>query len=156
MKKRFLFIIVFIICMIVFNSNNKIVINKFSYFHFSYSTGYAINSQVIYEIKCDDKCIATIKPDGVDEENSTKVELNDNDINKLISILKKYKVNKWNGFKKFNKHVMDGNSFSLYMKMNNDDYISAIGYMKWPKNYNDVKSELDSFFSKYLEEKNIN
>ena len=47
---------------------------------------------------------------------------------------------------------MDGNSFSLTVRMKNDDYISATGYMMWPKNYSNVKSELDNIFKNCVKE----
>ena len=52
-----------------------------------------------------------------------------------------------NGFNKSDRYVLDGNSFSLSISMNNDEYVSASGYMKWPKNYKEVKEELITFFS---------
>ena len=143
-----LFLIVIVAILVI--NNKKIEISKFKYFEFGYSNGYAMNSNVNYRVDCQDKCIAKIKPDGVSDEERIEVELGNNDIENLISILKKYDVSKWNGFKKSDKYVMDGDSFHLYLKMVNNDYISASGYMKWPKNYSVVRGELDIFFNKYI------
>lgn len=145
-------IIVFIVSFIVKNLNS-VEIGEFKYFKFSYSTGYAMNSSVSYAVRLEgNKYYATIKLDGVSEEDAVIVEVDDNTIDKIINVLKKYHVEKWNGFNKSNKHVMDGNSFSLTVRMKNDDYISATGYMMWPKNYSNVKSELDNIFKNCVKE----
>ena len=138
--------IIFIFCF-----KNKIVeIDEFKYFEFGYSNGYAMNSNILYRVDCNDKCIAKIKPYGVEDSDAFIVELNDNEVSKIISILKKYNVSSWNGFNKTNKNVLDGDSFHMYLSMKNGDYISASGYMKWPNNYSDVRGELDNLFSKLI------
>ena len=48
--------------------------------------------------------------------------------------------------KKYDKDVLDGSSFNLYVKTDNDLSVEASGYMKWPKNYREVRGELESFF----------
>lgn len=129
---------------------NRVEIGEFKYFHFSYSNGYEKDSNISYDVECKDKCIATIKPYGVSEEDATIVELDDETVNEIISVLKKYEVEKWNGFSKHDKYVLDGDSFSLNVRMKNDDYLSASGYMMWPNNYGKVCGELDSIFGRYI------
>ena len=41
---------------------------------------------------------------------------------------------------------MDGSSFGLSLKTQDDKVIEARGYMKWPDNYNKVQSELSDIF----------
>ena len=160
MKMKYILLILFIILIIgviIFIccfKTKKIEIGEFKYFEFGYSTGYAMYSSVNYRVECEDKCIAKIKPDGLSDDDKIEVELTDEEVSKLINILNEYDVSKWNGFNKSDKNVMDGNSFHMYMKMKNDDYISASGYMKWPKNYGNVCGELDSFFDKYIPKNN--
>ena len=60
-------------------------------------------------------------------------------------ILKKYGVGSWNGFNKRNKHVLDGNSFSLSVCMGEEE-IDASGYMRWPKNYADFTNAVRQLF----------
>lgn len=153
--KKVLFIIIalliiIVVILLVVNNLKMVEVGEFKYFKFSYSTGYAINSSVSYSIKLEDKYYATIKLDGVSEEDAVIVEVDDNTIDKIINILKKYHVERWNGFNKSNKYVLDGNSFNFYVRMKNDDSISASGYMKWPKNYRNVKEELDSIFTELI------
>jgi len=157
MKSKYLIIwvivIVIVVLIIVIRSvlmNKKIVtISNIKSFHFSYSTGNMINASVSYDLKCDnDIFIATIKPDGVAIEDAIKIEVTNEQMKKLEDILKKYHVEKWNGFDKVDKNVLDGNSFSLSIRMKDNSYISAYGYMKWPKNYSEVSNELGEFFAK--------
>ena len=141
-----LILILLISCFFLFRK--KVVISEVKSFRFSYSTGNMINAYVIYEFKCDNgKCVASIKPSGIPDEEKTKVKVDEKFVNKLTDILKKYDVASWNGFNKSNKYVLDGNSFSISIYMENGDDISASGYMMWPKHYREVVSEFDTLFS---------
>ena len=59
------------------------------------------------------------------------------------------RISSWNGFSKSDHNVLDGNSFSLYLRMKDDNTVEASGYMRWPKNYEEVKGELISLFDEY-------
>ena len=131
----------------MFKNKKEITISNIKYFHFSYSVGYAMNAYVIYELNYkDDKYIISIKPNGISDEEKKEVEVDNSFIQKLEEILKKYHVEKWNGFNKHDKNVLDGDSVSLNIRMENNDYLSASGYMKWPNNYGNVRGELDTIF----------
>lgn len=119
-------------------------IEKLQSLRFTYSTGYHINAYVIYEINLiDGKYIASIKPTDLDDEEKKEYELSKDEVKEIINKLNEYNVINWNGFRKTNKNVLDGNSFSLYIKYSGDESISASGYMMWPKNYREVCSYLD-------------
>ena len=157
-KKIFLLVITIIIVIIISVIGGKLVFNKkvktitnIKIFTFSYSVNMSINGNVRYEIECRDKCIALIKPYEVSEEDKQEVELNKDQLQELENILNKYEVYKWNGFKKYDKNVLDGNSFHLYIRMEDDQTVDADGYMKWPSNYSEVRGELDNFFNKLYE-----
>ena len=110
-----------------------------------------MNAYTRYEInKKDGKYIATIKQYGKSDEEAQKVEVSENKVKELESILNKYNVIKWNGFNQNDKNVLDGDSFSLSIHMEDDKDISASGYMKWPDNYKNVREELNSFFEDLL------
>jgi hypothetical protein len=64
--------------------------------------------------------------------------------------LNEHEVARWNGFDKNNRNVLDGNSFTLSVTMENGKDIHAHGYMKWPKGYQETKAALDGFFAQYL------
>ena len=129
--------------------NNKKEIKDIKSFSFDTVDGMAINAGVKYSIKLEEnKYIATIRKNGKSEEDETKKEIFNEKVKELENILNKYNVSKWNGFNKSNKNVLDGHSFSLSIKLGDDSYVSASGYMRWPKNYKNVRNELKEFFEK--------
>ena len=122
-------------------------IHDINTFRFSYTVGYHYEASIEYEVECNDKCSLKYKGEGITIENASIYEFDKDKVKELENILNKYKVGRWNGFNKSDRYVLDGNSFSLSISMNNDEYVSASGYMKWPKNYKEVKEELITFFS---------
>lgn len=143
-------ILIVVVVMVMFKKNGKVnsfEITDIKRFSYSYSTGYMVNSRVRYEIDYkDDKYIATILPDGIEDEDKLQIEIQQDEINKIIAVFNKYDVSKWDGFNKDDKDVLDGNNFSFYLRMQDDKTIEASGYMKWPDNYGKVESELNSIF----------
>ena len=158
LKKIYLLIIILIALVVIFfivRYKKRVVnISQIKYFHFGYSTGNMMYANVTYDLSLkDDGYVVVIKPSGISEEDAYEVSISNSDVKKIEDILKKYEVGKWNEFHKSDSNVLDGNSFSLSIGFVNDDYISASGYMKWPKNYKDVRGELDSFFMNFYNEK---
>ena len=127
-------------------------IKSISYLRYSYSTGNAMNSSVVYEVKCENECILKIKPNNVSKIFTKTYTISDDDINKLIEIINTNKVYEWDGYNKSDRLVMDGNSFSFNLKTKEGTEIDAHGYMKWPKNYQKVRGEFNSLFDKYIKE----
>ncbi len=116
-------------------------------FCFSYSVNMMMNGNVSYEVILEDgKYKAIIKPYMVSKDNALVLDFTDEQVEKLKNILIDNDVGKWNGFDKNNKMVLDGNSFSLFIRFVNGEDISAYGYMMWPSNYGIVRGELDNFF----------
>ena len=158
MKMKIIIISIIILILIitiffVLNKNNN-KITDIEYFNFHYTTGYHMNAYVIYNLEHkNNKYIASIKPNEIPDENAIKKEVDKSFVNNLKKILIKYQVETWNGFKKYDKNVLDGNSFSLNVRMQNSE-IESSGYMKWPKNYTEVKQELDKLFSKIYKQNN--
>ena len=68
------------------------------------------------------------------------------DLERIEKVLKDNHVEKWNGFNKNDKNVLDGDSFSMSITTREGEEIDAHGYMKWPTNYGEVKTELDKIF----------
>lgn len=119
-------------------------IDNITKLHLSYSNGYMMNANTIYDLeKKEGKYYVTIKPHLIAEEDSETVEVDDKTVKKIIDLLNKYEVRKWDGFNKSDKYVLDGDSFSFWVYMEDGTDIHASGYMKWPNNYGEVKSELD-------------
>ena len=154
MKKIYLLPIIIVIILIIIFRKKGPEITDIKYFNFGYSTGNMMYAYVSYNINLEkNKYIVSIKPTGIPEEKTLKKEINVEEVKKVEEILKKYEVGKWDGFNKSDKNVLDGNSFSLYTRFTNDDTIDAHGYMKYPKNYKEVREELDKFFMDIYNEK---
>ncbi len=153
MKRKILIILLIIILIIIvgiilLKRNKPTNISKIKSFSFFYTQGYAVNASINYELTCDNnKCQALIKQYGVPYEEATTIDVDKKVEEKLIEIIEKYEVNKWDGFSKTNKNALDGDSFSINIKMEDDNSISASGYMSWPQNYGKVREELDNLFT---------
>ena len=104
-----------------------------------------MNASVSYEINLiDGKYMLKVKPTDISEEETQEFELSKDKIQEIINKLNEYHVSRWNGFNKSDKYVLDGNSFSLNIRMKNNNTIEASGYMMWPNNYYEVKTYLDT------------
>lgn len=137
--------IIIFLCEILFKK--KVEISEIKHMSFSYSQGYAMNAYIRYELDYkDDKYIAKIKPYGIPDEEASEVEVDKKTVKKIEEVLGKYEVGKWNGFHKTDKNVLDGDSFSMNVTFKDETSISASGYMRWPKNYGNVRDELDTIF----------
>ena len=152
-------IAVSILCFIKFCGKNYVDFNEreIKSFHLSYSNGYMMYANIVYEFKLENnKYMANIKPYLVADEEMLTIEIKKTIVDKIIDILKKYEVNKWDGFNKVDKNVLDGDSFSLSIWFQDDKSIYASGYMMWPKNYQNVRDEIsDIFMEIYNKEKGI-
>ena len=118
--------------------------------YFTYSTGNYMNASVSYELICKDKCMLSFKDDGVSYEDAREYVVDKKILKEIEIILKQYHVARWDNFHKYDKNVLDGNSFSFRVCFENNQEIEANGYMKWPKNYQEVKKELNEIFSNYM------
>lgn len=159
--KKIIFIILTLLLvggaiMFLFNKlkNKEIEITDIKSLHLGYSTGTMIYSNVSYDLKLeDDKYIGEIKPNNVSDEEKINVEMKNEDIEKIIKLLKDNHVGRWDGFNKSDQYVLDGNSFSFNVYFTNNTSISASGYMMYPDNYRKVEKELDNIFMSYYKEK---
>ena len=112
---------------------------------YSYTNGYEINSDVSYKIDCEDKCILIIKEYGKDEKDIITKKLTNKDMDKFEDMLNKYHILSWKGFNKSDKNVLDGNSFSFRLRYNDDEKLSASGYMMYPNHYNSFQKEFENY-----------
>ena len=125
-------------------------------FHFGYSTGNMMNSNVSFSVTCKEKCMASIKPNNESPDDEYEVEVDSEFIHQLKEILIKYQVSKWDGYQKSNSNVMDGDSFSIYVEVDKEHSISASGYMMYPKNYREVENEITELFMNLYDNRNQN
>ena len=158
MKYKYIVFVVALLLILIFmairlfNHSIDVVVSDIKHMRFHYTKGYAMNADVSYEIDCDNgECILTYKPYGIDMESAKKKKLDSETVKKIENILTKYEVARWDGFNKNAKNVLDGDSFSFSLTMKDDSNISASGYMKWPENYGNVRSELDAIFEKLFD-----
>lgn len=166
MKNKWLIIVILavlviaLISVVIFYLTKKRIIltkDNIKHIHFSYSTGNMMYANVSYDIDLEKEgYVATIKPNGVSDEAAKKVKLDKKTMEKLVNELNKYNITSWNGFKKSDKNVLDGDSFSLSIGTKDDKWIEASGYMKWPKNYSEVKGVFDSIIGDLYKVKDFN
>ena len=128
-------------------------IENIKHLYFTYTSGYDMNSYATYTLDCTDECILKAKQLGVPDEEIIEVEIPKEKVEEIANKLNEYHVSRWNGFSKSDKYVLDGDSFSFNLDYNDNDKISAHGYMMWPNNYSDVKSYLVNTFNEYIKEK---
>ena len=158
MKNKIVLISIIIILLLlvflviyIFNNKDVIKIKNLKSMNFFYTSGYAFNADFRYEYENKNgKHFLSYKPYGKSEEEKTTIEVDDSILLELESILNKYDIYKWNDFNKSNNDVLDGDSFSLSIYYDNNNNISAHGYMSWPKNYREFKNDIISLFEKYF------
>ena len=72
-------------------------------------------------------------------------------LEQLGDIAGKYRLDRWDGFDKSNKHVMDGNHFSLSITLADGKTISAHGSNRFPDGYSDAKQEICELFEDLID-----
>ena len=112
---------------------------------YSYTSGYGINQNVNYKIDCEDDCVLYIKEYEKDEDDLIKIKLSNKDMDKFESILNKNHILSWKGFSKSDKNVLDGDSFYFRLRYNDDEKLSASGYMMYPSHYREFKTSFEEY-----------
>ena len=154
--KNIIIVIIIIILLVlgilgfVIFDNRESNVSNIEYFRFFYTRGYAYHADVTYELDCYNKCQAVVVPYGVGDEDAIVKNVDKEFVDRLLEIINKYNVDRWDGFNGTNKDVLDGDSFSLSIKTREKKYISATGYMSWPKNYGSFKAEVDALFEELM------
>lgn len=72
-------------------------------------------------------------------------------LKQLGEIAGKYRLDQWDGFDKINKHVMDGNNFTLSVTLADGKTISAHGSNSFPDGYGDAKQEICALFEDLID-----
>lgn len=122
-------------------------INKISSFSFRYTTGNYMDAWEEYRLTENGVAYsAYVKKDGIPDEQAFKAAVDGEFADKLTALLNKYNIAGWDGFQKYNKLVLDGNSFTLSVKTSDGRDIYANGYMRWPKHYREARDELTELF----------
>ena len=152
-------IILLTICLLVLvlvkdmKEKNNRKIDSIKELYYSTSGGSYINSNTIYEIKCNnDGCVLKSKLPNYNQDDLIEVNISKKDMDEIVNIVNKYEVMDWDGFNKSDKGVMDGSSFSFSIKSGEGKNMSAYGYMIYPKNYRIVINRLKSIFDRVNKE----
>jgi|GEM_PF-1960301 len=125
----------------------RVVMGSFESFSFSYSTGNYMNARRSFEAELKDgKVKVKIALEEVADEDAAVIETGSEFMQKLEEAAETHGVRKWNGFSLSNKRVMDGTGFRLSIRMENDEYLTASGYMARPKGYREAASAFESIF----------
>ena len=116
--------------------------------YFSYSSGSYMNSGNSYSAVLRDDGVVEVKvrQDGQAEKNVPVIETDKAFLEKIDQIIADNNVAKWNGYHMSTRDVLDGDGFSLSIKMDNGQKISAGSYMAWPDGYGAFKGEMDTLF----------
>jgi len=117
---------------------------------YSYTNGYGINQDETYEIECDDSCVLTYKEYGKDDDYLININLTKTNMEKFVSILNKNHVLSWKGFHKSDNNVLDGDSFNFSLRYNDDEKLSASGYMMYPDNYKNFSLEFKNYVNEII------
>jgi len=127
------------------NINSEVV-----YFSHKTSGSRAGYTRYLVVEKRNGKVYVKTLPDGEGfEEDLVEREVSEECLRELTQYLKDHKVGKWAGFEKYNKNVLDGTSWSLDIRLENDKEIEANGYMSYPKNYREIINGIYELVAKY-------
>ncbi len=114
---------------------------------FTYSTGMRSTDQVVYTLeKTGEGYTATVKPQGVDPEQPLSVTVDESFAAQVEELLRANRVEKWYNYNKRSRNIMDGIGFTLYIRMEGDKKVDAVGYMNWPEGYSKVEGGLNTLY----------
>ncbi len=85
------------------------------------------------------------------EENTVEFMTDLTIMEELRKIIIENNLLSWDGFNKSNKHILDGNSFTMKFRLADGTTAHAHGYHMWPKNYRSVEEVIERVFKKAYE-----
>ena len=116
------------------------------YFFFAESNGSVYNARAVYTLDNEDGIYtATVKPEGVKEEKTLKIKVDNEFVEKLESILADHDIGNWNGYDE-SSEVTDGVGFVLHVILTDETKIVATGYMEWPEGYSAFADDVHQLF----------
>lgn len=78
--------------------------------------------------------------------------IEDNVLEQLGEVMGTYHVDRWDGFDKKSKHVLDGSRFTLSVTLADGSTISARGSNSFPENYSDVHNHVQTLYAALMEQ----
>ena len=113
-------------------------ITDFSYHYGSYFGGYYDYDLVLQ----DDNTVLFTAIGGNGIELGITKEVDPAILEELSSVINDNHLEKWDGFSKSDSSILDGYSFSLIVKYDDERTLTASGYMSYPENYRKVHDSL--------------
>lgn len=115
-------------------------------FFFTESNGSDPDSRTLYELDREDGVYtATVKPEGVKDEDTLITEVGEDFVERLEVILTDHEIERWNGYDE-SADVLDGIGFVLRVILTDETRIEASGYMEWPEGYNPFAADVHQLF----------
>ena len=147
MKKKKLICIVLIILLIliavvvIINYSNKRIFNgqitSFEYSFGSYDEGYKG-----YKIYSENDTTYFYKSGTDIEEMEGDIEIDNSVLTDISNLVKENNLNEWNGFNKRHPEILNGYSFGITTKYNDEKELKVYGYEEYPINYQDIHKKI--------------
>lgn len=113
---------------------------SFKYYYGSYNSGY-----YEYNINVEDDKVIFIAKGYNGVALAVNKEIDSDYLKKLSDLINDNKLYEWDGFDRSDKDILDGYGFTLEVNYNDNTSLKANGYMKYPKNYNEIHPILSEF-----------
>ena len=147
------FVFVLFAVAVFFRKLQRVKIHDIRSFSFIYTCGSFAFAERCYRLTVkEDIYVASFKDVGIPDTEMRNVHVGKDFARRLEEMLNRYKVTQWDRFDKANRHVLDGNSFSLEIYDENGSSVSARGYEKTPRKFEAVKKDIEALFSEVFEE----
>ena len=117
-----------------------------AYFSYSYRGSIGGNSYTRTATVEDGKVVLTL--DKMEKRDYGKMtgEASPEFAASLDELCKKHKLVRWNGFDKYNRHVLDGDGFGLRIKFKDGKTVEADGSNAFPRGYGDFEKDMNELF----------
>lgn len=79
------------------------------------------------------------------------LEMTEKEAEGLAEIVRKHELNRWNGFDKADRRVLDGCSFELRIRYEDEQTVSASGSGVFPRGYTEAYEDILDFFGELME-----
>ncbi len=130
-----------------------------AYFSYSYRGSIGGNSYTRTAAVEDGKVVLTLDKMEKRDYGKMEGEASPGFAAALDELCKKHRLVRWNGFDKFNRHVLDGSGFGLHIKFNDGKEVEADGSNAFPNGYRDFAEDMHALFKpeedKLLEKKRL-
>ena len=82
--------------------------------------------------------------------------MTDEDMTAFSALLHELQLTEWNGFRKSDPYVLDGENFALSVVFADGNELSAYGANSFPSGYSDKMRRVEEFFRALMEDYEIN